>query len=208
MGSSVVLLSPNADRRPPVREGVCLIVIHTISLPPNRFGGDAVERLFTNTLDPNAHPFYREIHHLRVSAHYFIRRNGELIQFVPPEMRAWHAGASSWRGRERCNDFSIGIELEGGDTLPFEHVQYEVLAHLLAELCGRFPIQGVTGHSDIAPGRKTDPGPYFSWGRLRRLLEGMGGRGVADLVEPEGEADQDDAPLMRWPFPLDGRPGG
>lgn len=189
-------------------ESVSLVVIHAISLPPNRFGGDAVERLFANTLDPNAHPFYREIHHLRVSAHYFIRRDGELIQFVPPEMRAWHAGVSSWRGRERCNDFSIGIELEGCDTLPFEPVQYEALAELLADLCARFPIEGITGHSDIAPGRKTDPGPYFSWGRLRRLLEGMGGRGVADLVEPEGEADQDDAPLMRWPFPLDGRPGG
>lgn len=195
--------SPNADSRP-FDCPVALIVIHAISLPPERFGGDGVARLFTNRLDPAAHPYYAGIHQLRVSSHYFIRRNGERICFVAPEMRAWHAGVSSWRGRERCNDFSIGIELEGCDTLPFEPVQYEVLAVLLAELCGRFPVEGITGHSDIAPGRKTDPGPYFSWGRLRRLLEAQGAVSVAARVEPDGGPE--DAFQMRWPFPLTGRP--
>lgn len=197
--------SPNRNERPSDLL-LDLIVIHAISLPPNRFGGDAVERLFTNTLDPGAHPFFREIHHLKVSAHYFIRRDGELIQFVPPEMRAWHAGVSSWRGRERCNDFSIGIELEGCDTLPFEPVQYEVLADLLADLCSRFPIEGITGHSDIAPGRKTDPGPMFAWGRLKRILEARHGARLAGLIEPEAEASTDEPRCMAWPFPLGDRP--
>ncbi len=183
-----------------------LIVIHAISLPPNRFGGPGVTQLFTNTLDPQEHPYYAGIHQLRVSAHFFIRRTGEVIQFVDPQMRAWHAGASSWRGRERCNDFSIGIELEGCDTLPFEAVQYELLADLLADLCERFPIEGITGHSDVAPGRKTDPGPYFAWGRLRRCLEALGCPQIAALIEPKGAPEELEASLMTWPFPVSGRP--
>lgn len=195
----------NFDARPG-DEKPSLVVVHAISLPPDRFGGPGVEQLFTNRLDPAAHPYYATIHHLRVSAHYFIRRDGELICFVPPEQRAWHAGVSVWRGRERCNDFSIGVELEGCDSLPFEEVQYAALAELLIELCGRFPVEGVTGHSDIAPGRKTDPGPCFSWGRLRRLLLELGAGGVAGLVEPAEGDSGDDPGRMRWPFPVGARP--
>lgn len=159
------IASPNHDERPPGMAAE-LIVIHNISLPPGEFGGDGVERLFTNRLDPEAHPYYREIHQLKVSAHFFIRRDGELIQFVPCGRRAWHAGASQWQGRERCNDFSIGIELEGDDATPFEDAQYATLNTLLAALRLAYPIAGVTGHSDIAPGRKTDPGPCFDWSRV------------------------------------------
>lgn len=202
MNTVILRPSPNCDERPDDSD-VRLVVIHAISLPPDRFGGSGVDQLFTNTLDPQAHPYYVGIHHLRVSAHFFIRRTGELIQFVDPAMRAWHAGVSSWRVRERCNDFSIGIELEGCDTLPFEAAQYEVLADLLAELCERFPIEGITGHSDIAPGRKTDPGPFFSWMRLQRLLH-VRSSALAGLVEP---AQQEvDEVCMRWPFPVAGRP--
>lgn len=157
--------SPNQDERP-AGESVRLIVVHAISLPPNEFGGPGIIELFTNRLDPQAHPYYREIHALRVSAHFLIRRDGELIQFVSCARRAWHAGVSSWQGRERCNDFSIGIELEGCDELPFADVQYPVLDALLAELHRRYPVEAVAGHSDIAPGRKTDPGPCFDWSRL------------------------------------------
>lgn len=199
------IASPNHDERAP-GEAVSLVVIHAISLPPDRFGGSGVEQLFTNRLDPAEHPYYAGIHHLRVSAHYFIRRTGELIEFVSPELRAWHAGVSAWRGRERCNDFSVGIELEGCDTLPFEPVQYEVLSDLLADLCGRFPVEGVTGHSDIAPGRKTDPGPWFSWGRLRRELSARGRPDLVALIEPEGAVEADDEASMRWPFPVAVRP--
>lgn len=195
----------NCDERP-AGELPSLVVVHAISLPPDRFGGPGVEQLFTNRLDPAEHPYYATIHHLRVSAHYFIRRSGELVCFVPPEKRAWHAGVSSWQGRERCNDFSIGIELEGCDSLPFERGQYDTLSGLLVELCGRFPVAGVTGHSDIAPGRKTDPGPYFSWGRLRRILVEAGRGDVALLIEPKGEREGGDSDRMRWPFPLAGRP--
>ena len=163
-------MCPNHDERPP-GERVCLIVVHAISLPPDQFGGPGVEQLFTNTLDPAAHPYYATIAHLRVSAHYFIRRDGETIRFVDPDRRAWHAGVSCWNGRERCNDFSIGIELEGCDTQPFEPVQYERLAALIAALRQRYPIEAVVGHSDIAPGRKTDPGPYFDWVTLARREE-------------------------------------
>ena len=205
MDGAVQLVSPNFDARPDGAD-VSLVVIHAISLPPERFGGAGVEQLFTNRLDPLEHPYYADIHHLRVSAHYFIRRTGELICFVAPEMRAWHAGVSTWRGRERCNDFSVGIELEGCDNLPFEPAQYDVLAGLLGNLCQRFPVQGITGHSDIAPGRKTDPGPYFSWGRLRRLLAEKSCADVLACIEPEGSANADDAALMRWPFPLVVRP--
>lgn len=161
--------SPNCDERPsglPVE----LIVIHAISLPPNRFGGPAIEALFTNRLDPAGHPYFAEIVDLRVSAHFLIRRDGELIQFVACDRRAWHAGLSSWRGRERCNDFSIGIELEGCDTRRFMPAQYQVLAKLADRICDRYPIVDIVGHSDIAPGRKTDPGPHFDWLRFHRLL--------------------------------------
>lgn len=157
--------SPNCDARP--RGAVpWLVVVHAISLPPDEFGGPGVEQLFTNTLDPDAHPYYGGIHSLRVSAHFFIRRDGEVIQFVSTADRAWHAGVSSWGGRERCNDFSIGIELEGCDTQPFERIQYERLAELIARLRTVHPIEQVVGHADIAPGRKTDPGPCFDWRRV------------------------------------------
>lgn len=165
--------SPNIDARP---DGVTVdtIVIHNISLPPDEFGGPGVEQLFTNRLNPDEHPYYAQIAGLRVSAHFFIRRDGELIQFVSTEDRAWHAGVSCWRGRERCNDFSVGIELEGCDTLPFESAQYVRLVELLKALCERYPIRDIVGHSDIAPGRKTDPGPFFDWSVLREAgLQGV-----------------------------------
>jgi len=161
--------SPNCDDRP-AGSTVELIVIHAISLPPGRFGGDGILRLFTNTLDPAVHPYYAQIAGLRVSAHFLVRRNGELIQFVPAHRRAWHAGESSWRGRTRCNDFSIGVELEGSDETPFEDAQYAVLAPLTAALSTRFAVTSIAGHSDIAPCRKTDPGPFFDWSRYRALL--------------------------------------
>lgn len=157
--------SPNHDQRAP-GVPICLIVIHNISLPPGEFGGEGIIELFTNRLDPEQHPYYREIYQRKVSAHFLIRRDGELIQFVPCGARAWHAGVSQWQGRERCNDFSIGIELEGCDDRPFETAQYEVLDALVVALRRAYPIEGVTGHSDIAPGRKTDPGPYFDWSRI------------------------------------------
>jgi AmpD protein len=161
--------SPNFDARP-TGEAISLIVIHGISLPPGVFGGDGVQRLFTNTLDEAAHPFYATIARLRVSSHFFIRRGGGLVQFVSCNDRAWHAGASSWRGRERCNDFSIGIELEGTDDVAYTGPQYDKLAPLLHALKRRYPsIGAAVGHSDVAPGRKTDPGPAFDWDRLARL---------------------------------------
>jgi AmpD protein len=160
------VISPNCDGRPD-GETVRLVVIHNISLPPGEFGGPGVEQLFTNGLDPAEHPYYAAISDLRVSAHFFIRRDGEVIQFVPCGQRAWHAGASCWQGRERCNDFSIGIELEGTDEVPFTDRQYEALNELMALLVAAYPIQGVAGHSDIAPGRKTDPGACFDWGRVK-----------------------------------------
>ena len=160
-----VVDSPNHDERPAGVE-ISLAVIHSISLPPGRFGGDAIERLFTNRLDPEAHPYFKEIHGLKVSAHYLIRRDGERVQFVPIERRAWHAGASSWRGRARCNDFSVGIELEGADQAPFEDAQYAALAELVAELRNRIALRALAAHSEIAPGRKTDPGAQFDWTRL------------------------------------------
>lgn len=162
------IASPNCDVRPEAC-AIELIVVHAISLPPGIHGGPGVAQLFTNTLDPAAHPYYREIAGLRVSAHFFIRRDGELLQFVPCDHRAWHAGVSSWWGRQRCNDFSIGIELEGGDDGPFTDRQYRMLNDLLGVLCARYPIRSVVGHEDIAPGRKTDPGFYFEWQRLPAL---------------------------------------
>ncbi len=159
------LPSPNCDARP-ADAAIELIVIHAIALPPDVFEGDAVIELFTNRLDWDAHPYYQSIRGLEVSAHFFIRRDGSLIQFVPCGLRAWHAGTSSWEGRERCNDFSIGIELEGSDTTPFTEAQYATLMPLLEALKTTYPIRAVVGHSDIAPGRKTDPGPHFAWQRL------------------------------------------
>jgi N-acetyl-anhydromuramoyl-L-alanine amidase len=161
--------SPNFDERPAGCE-INLLVIHNISLPPDEFGGDGVFDLFTNQLDPEAHSYYRSICGLRVSAHFLIRRDGETIQFVLCEKRAWHAGESCWQGRSRCNDYSIGIELEGSDSVPFADVQYNALAALTRALQKQYPITDIAGHSDIAPGRKTDPGPCFDWGRYRALL--------------------------------------
>lgn len=164
--------SPNQDARAPGAPSgapVDLVVIHAISLPPGEFGGPGVEALFTNQLDPKAHPYFAEIASLKVSAHFFIRRNGELIQFVPVTARAWHAGVSSWQGRERCNDFSVGIELEGDDATPFSAAQYETLQGLLKDLQGALPIKAVTSHSHVAPGRKTDPGPNFEWAQVRAV---------------------------------------
>ncbi len=154
--------SPNFDQR---AGGIDILVIHNISLPPDEFGGDGVQRLFTNTLDRNEHPYYRTIPEGRVSSHFYIRRDGHLIQFVSVLDRAWHAGLSLWQGRERCNDFSIGVELEGCDSLPFTDAQYKVLQDLTTALRKAFQIKGIAGHSDIAPGRKTDPGPCFDWRR-------------------------------------------
>jgi AmpD protein len=160
--------SPNRDARP-AGEAITLVVVHGISLPPGEFGGDGIAALFTNRLDPAAHPYYATVAALRVSAHFLIRRDGALVQFVACGDRAWHAGASRWRGRERCNDFSIGVELEGTDTTPYAAAQYAMLARLVKALRRRYPIADVVGHSDVAPGRKTDPGPAFDWARLARL---------------------------------------
>ena len=165
-----VISSPNCDERPAGCE-ISLLVIHNISLPPEEFSGDGVIEFFTNRLDPQAHPYYQTVCGLKVSAHFFIRRNGETIQFVPCEKRAWHAGESSWQGKTRCNDFSIGIELEGSDTAPFTDVQYDALIALTRALRKIYPINDIAGHSDIAPGRKTDPGPCFDWDRYRTALE-------------------------------------
>ena len=160
--------SPNRDARP-AGMPVELVVLHNISLPPGRFGGPGVEQLFTNRLDPAEHPFYSEIAGLKVSAHFFLRRDGSLVQFVSCGERAWHAGVSRWRGRERCNDFSIGIEIEGTDQRPYTRRQYARLKSLVDALIRAYPsLSGVAGHSEIAPGRKTDPGPSFDWPRFMR----------------------------------------
>lgn len=164
--------SPNFGPRPRGRgsQAVTLAVVHSISLPPGEYGGDAVERLFTNRLDHDAHPYFGPLRGLRVSAHFLVRRGGEVLQFVSGRRRAWHAGASAWRGRAGCNDFSIGIELEGLEGQRFEPAQYRSLARLLHALAGRWPLQDVAGHEHVAPGRKHDPGPGFDWARLARLL--------------------------------------
>ncbi len=164
--------SPNCDARPPGVEPE-LIVIHGISLPPGEFGGPWIDQLFTNALDPAAHAYFEEICHLRVSAHLLIRRDGELIQYVPLNQRAWHAGDSCYAGRQACNDFSIGIELEGVDDVPYADIQYTRLSALVTELrtnIGSLRSAPLVGHSDISPGRKTDPGPAFEWPRFRRQL--------------------------------------
>lgn len=163
------IASPNFDARPP-RTPICLLVIHSISLPPNEFGGAGVTQLFTNTLNPEEHPYYEQLRGLKVSAHFFIRRSGEIIQYVACDRRAWHAGASLWRGRTRCNDFSIGIELEGSDFVPYTDAQYRSLTYLSRRLKRAYPICDIVGHTDIAPERKTDPGPHFDWLRYRNSL--------------------------------------
>lgn len=160
--------SPNFDAR---AAGADMVVLHNISLPPNEFGGNDIECLFTNTLDCSAHPFYAGLQDLRVSAHFLLRRDGELVQFVSCNDRAWHAGVSCWQGRERCNDFSIGIELEGSDYTAFTDIQYLQLNALLAALQRSYPIRHLAGHNDIAPQRKTDPGPFFDWKRVAVLKQ-------------------------------------
>ena len=142
-------------------------MIHNISLPPGEFGGPWIEDLFLGRLDPDADPYFKEIEGLRVSSHFLIRRDGELIQYVDTDKRAWHAGVSQWNGREKCNDFSIGIELEGADDVPFAEPQYETLSTLARALFERYGTLDIAGHSDIAPGRKSDPGPWFDWDRFR-----------------------------------------
>ncbi|OWF78307.1 N-acetylmuramoyl-L-alanine amidase [Yersinia rohdei] len=165
------VVSPHFDQRPEGDEP-SLLVIHNISLPPGEFGGPYIDQLFTGTLNADEHPYFADIVHLRVSAHCLIRRDGEIIQYVPFDKRAWHAGVSTFDGRERCNDFSIGIELEGTDVLPFTSAQYRSLAAISALLFAHYPItaERVTGHSDIAPGRKTDPGPAFDWALYQQCL--------------------------------------
>jgi N-acetyl-anhydromuramoyl-L-alanine amidase len=165
--------SPHCDPRP---EGmpIELLVVHNISLPPGQFSGDAIADLFLGRLDCDAHPYYERLRGVRVSAHFLVRRDGHAIQFVPCTQRAWHAGESRWRDRTRCNDFSIGIELEGTDETPFTDAQYTTLNSLAERLCAAYPIAAITGHSDIAPGRKTDPGPWFDWARLAAKGPGAG----------------------------------
>jgi AmpD protein len=161
--------SPNCDARPGGAQ-ISLLVLHSISLPPGKFGGDAVECLFTNRLDAGAHPYFRDIVHLRVSAHFFVRRDGSLVQFVPVQLRAWHAGVSRWRGADRCNDFSVGVELEGSDDAGFANAQYRCLIALARALITQLPLRACAAHSDVAPGRKTDPGAQFDWARLHAGL--------------------------------------
>ena len=162
--------SPNCDGRPD-GAAIELLVIHNISLPPGEFGGPGIIDLFTNKLDGAAHPFYQGIAQLEVSAHFLIRRDGELIQFVPCGKRAWHAGESTWRGRDHCNDYSVGIELEGTDDAAFADIQYDRLAQLTRALQGVYAPADIVGHSDIAPARKSDPGLCFDWTRFRKLLQ-------------------------------------
>ena len=167
------IASPNCDARP-AGMPVELLVIHNISLPPGEFGGAAVAELFTNTLDTSAHPYYEQLKGLKVSAHFLIRRDGGIIQFVPCGKRAWHAGVSSWRGRPACNNFSIGIELEGTDEAPFTDRQYAMLARLTRRLQREYPFRDIAGHAAIAPGRKTDPGPLFDWPRYLQAVKKAG----------------------------------
>lgn len=164
--------SPNFSERP-ANVSIDLLILHNISLPPGHFGNDEVEALFCNRLDFSAHPYYATIAHREVSCHVFIRRTGELVQYVPLTKRAWHAGLSSFQGRNSCNDFSIGIELEGEDEIPYEQAQYHQLAELSRALMEKYPaitLDRIVGHSDVAPGRKTDPGPSFDWDYFHRML--------------------------------------
>ncbi|MDB5776576.1 MAG: ampD [Herbaspirillum sp.] len=169
--------SPNCDARPG-GSAIELLLIHNISLPPDQFGGPYIEDLFANRLDYAAHPYFEQLRPLRVAAHFLIRRDGSVIQFVSTDARAWHAGVSVFAGRERCNDFSIGIELEGSDFQPFENAQYTALTQLTDALLKRYRLTDVAGHEHVAPGRKTDPGPYFDWGRYREALTASGLQGA------------------------------
>lgn len=183
-GAAQRVPSPNFGPRP-TDAAVSLAVVHSISLPPGAYEGDAVQRLFTNRLDWDAHPCYQGLRGLQVSAHFFVRRQGRVLQFVSCEKRAWHAGVSSWRGRDNCNDFSIGIELEGLEGQTFEPAQYRQLARLLQALARRYPLAQAVGHEHVAPGRKADPGPGFDWLRLRALLHGRRPRlPVLELSKP------------------------
>jgi AmpD protein len=178
MLGALQVTSPNFDARP---DGIAadLIVVHGISMPPGEYGGPWVDRLFTNCLPPDEHPYFAEVAHLRVSAHLLIRRDGGVTQYVSFNARAWHAGRSSFEGREACNDFSIGVELEGTDETPYTDAQYAALAGVVAALCAAYPnlsADRLVGHSDIAPGRKSDPGAAFDWPRARRL--------VASAIQP------------------------
>jgi AmpD protein len=170
--------SPNFGPRPEGEAGqVCLVVLHSISLPPGCYGGPEVEQLFTNRLDWDAHPYFEGIRGLQVSAHFFVRRNGEVLQFVSTHDRAWHAGVSTWRGRSGCNDHSVGIELEGLEGDGFEEAQYRALEALLRALALAHPLRDVVGHEHVAPGRKHDPGPGFDWRALMELLGELSLRG-------------------------------
>jgi len=173
MNSDYFRLSPHHDERPE-HCTIKLLVIHNISLPPSSFDGPWIDDLFMGRLDVNAHPYFKQLEGLRVSAHQLIRRSGDIIQYVPFDKRAWHAGISSWQGETHCNDFSIGIELEGTDDLAFTNIQYEKLAEVVKALTFRYPDiinDSICGHSDIAPGRKTDPGDKFDWQRLFTLID-------------------------------------
>lgn len=163
------IASSNFDHRPP---GTCIdmLVVHNISLPPDQFDGSGIVDFFCNRLDVTEHPYYEQLKDVRVSSHFLIRRDGNIVQFVPCQQRAWHAGVSNWDGRSRCNDFSIGIELEGSDFVPFADAQYTSLVRLTLRLLRAYPIRTIVGHSDIAPGRKTDPGPFFDWPRFRSAI--------------------------------------
>lgn len=169
------LPSPNFGPRPGA-EAPSLVVLHSISLPPGVFRGRAVQRLFTNTLAHGRHAYFGPLRGLQVSAHFFVRRNGEVLQFVATGERAWHAGVSRWRGRDNCNDWSVGIELEGLEGLSFTAAQYRALGRLLRAVCVQYPVVDVVGHEHVAPGRKADPGPGFDWARLRRHLGGVDAR--------------------------------
>ena len=173
LDAAEMLPSPNCDDRPDEND-ISGIVIHNISLPPGQFGGDWIADLFLNQLDQNAHPYFAEIAHLKVSSHLLIKRDGLIQQFVPFHKRAWHAGVSCWEGRQRCNDFTIGVELEGGDETAFTEAQYQRLATVSRALFAAYPLlskERITGHQHIAPGRKTDPGPHFDWVYFKQLLQ-------------------------------------
>ena len=173
------IASPNFGPRPPQTK-VDLLVLHSISLPPGRYGGDEVQRLFTNQLDWDRHPYFQSIRGMEVSAHFYIRRNGDLLQFVSCNERAWHAGQSSYRGRSNCNDHSLGIELEGLEGDLFEAAQYETLASLCAAIVAQYPIAHIAGHEHVAPGRKADPGCGFDWPLMQQSL------GLASRYFPDG----------------------
>ena len=167
------VFSPNQGERP-ADSVVSLIVLHSISLPPDDFSGNWIERFFLNRLDPEAHPYFATIADLRVSAHFLIRRDGRVIQFVACDRRAWHAGQSAWQGRENCNDYAVGIELEGSDNQPFSAAQYETLWKVIDALRARYPVTAIAGHCHVAPERKTDPGPFFDWPALAGRYPALG----------------------------------